>query len=69
MPLIDEVRAICARLAPHGWGALLSKHGLDVAKADLRAELDRALSAIDRTVPGFEDFAFEGRRGLWRSAR
>lgn len=64
MPLIDEVRAICARLAPHGWGVLLSKHGLDVTKADLRAELDRKLSAIDRTVPGFEDFAFEGRRGI-----
>ena len=64
MSLIEEVRAICARLAPQGWGALLDRHGLDITKADLRAELDRELPAIDRTAPGFEDFAFEGRRGI-----
>lgn len=63
MALIDEVRAVCNRLAPEGWGALLNKHGLDITRADLRAELDRELT-IDRNVPGFEDFAFEGRRGI-----
>jgi hypothetical protein len=36
---------------------------LDLAAADLQAELDRPLP-IDRDVPGFEDFAAEGVRGI-----
>lgn len=34
MALIDEVKAICNRLANHGWKKLLLKHGLDITKDD-----------------------------------
>lgn len=64
MPLINDVNGICTRLAPLGWGTLLLKHGLDITNADLAAELVRPLPAIDRSVPGFEDFASEGMRGI-----
>src|SRR5580704_17140838 len=37
--------------------------GLDIGKADLAAELARKL-AIDRSVPGFEDFSLAGTRGI-----
>lgn len=37
MALIDKVKQVCARLAPHGWGGLLAQHGLDVTAADPRA--------------------------------
>jgi hypothetical protein len=64
MALIEEVRAVCRRLEPHGWGELLAKHGLDIAADDLEGELLTELPSIDRRIPGFEDFAFEGRRGI-----
>jgi hypothetical protein len=64
MALLDEVRAVCGRLAPLGWADLLAAHGLDIEAADLGAELARPLTAIDRDVPGFEDFAAEGIRGV-----
>jgi hypothetical protein len=64
MALLDEVRAVCGRLAPHGWADLLAAHGLDIEAADLGAELARPLTGIDRDVPGFEDFAAEGIRGV-----
>ncbi len=70
MALIDDVRKICDRLAPHGWHELLLKHGLDITATDLAQELDKDLSragnggGIDRTIPGFEDFAQEGVRGI-----
>jgi hypothetical protein len=64
MALLDEVRAVCGRLAPHGWAALLAAHGLDIEAADLGAELARPLTGIDRDLPGFEDFAAEGIRGV-----
>jgi len=35
MALIDDVKQICDRLAPLGWGALLQWHGLNIAAADL----------------------------------
>jgi len=66
MPLIDAVRAIISRLAPHGWKELMERHGLHLDAADLAAELRRPLvnvgggSTIDRTVPGFEDFSPNG---------
>lgn len=63
-PLITRSEALCRRLAPHGWGDLLARHGLDIGASDLRGELLRDLPHIDRTVPGFEDFAAEGRRGI-----
>jgi hypothetical protein len=62
-PLLDTVAAACARLAPAGWRDLLLEHGLDVAAADLRAELLKPL-AIRRALPGFEDFAGEGTRAI-----
>ncbi len=63
MVQIDEVKAACARLAGMGWRSLLKQHGLDIGKADLAAELARKL-AIDRSVPGFEDFSLAGTRGI-----
>jgi hypothetical protein len=63
MAQIDEVKAACARLAGMGWQSLLKLHDLDIAKADLAAELAREL-AIDRNNPGFEDFTLAGKRGV-----
>jgi hypothetical protein len=51
-------------LAPEGWDHLLRHHGLDLRAKELRAELLRPLSTIDRTAPGFEDFAAEGERAI-----
>jgi hypothetical protein len=64
MALIDEVEKVCKRLGPKGWAKLLKKHDdLDITKRDLAAELDRVID-VDRRVPGFEDFALEGKRGV-----
>jgi hypothetical protein len=63
MMLIDAVKSACARLAPLGWAALLRRHDLDITRVDLAAELQREL-AVDRSVPGFEDFALTGVRGI-----
>jgi hypothetical protein len=62
--LIDDVKKACGRLGPRGWSALLQKHGLDIGKDNLGAELARSLPTVDRTVAGFEDFAAEGTRGI-----
>jgi len=62
--LIDTVAAACTRLAAAGWGALLEAHGLDITAGDLRGALLAPLPRIDRTMPGFEDFAAEGARGI-----
>ncbi len=64
MALIDSVRDALERLAGHGWSELLARHGLDLDAPDLRAELLRELPTIDRELPGFEDFAAEGKRGI-----
>jgi len=64
MALIDQVKEICDRLAPVGWGNLLLRHGLDLTAADLKQELSQPLSRIDRSLPGFEDFSREGIRGI-----
>ena len=64
MALIDDVRSALARLASDGWQDLLSAHGLDITAQDLVAEMRRELTGIDRSIPGFEDFALEGRRGI-----
>jgi len=61
--LLDPVRAACARLAGHGWRQLLLVHGLDLEAADLEKELTRPID-VDRTTPGFEDFSWEGTRGI-----
>lgn len=64
MALIDDVKRICQRLAPHGWRDLLLQHGLDITADNLKRELLKELSHIDREIEGFEDFAFEGKRGI-----
>ena len=64
MPLIDEVKQVCDRLAPHGWRDLLLEHGLDITATDLKQELTKELLSINRDLEGFEDFAFQGRRGI-----
>ena len=38
MALIDDVGAICDRLAPKGWGKLMAAHGLDLRAGDLAEE-------------------------------
>lgn len=65
MPLIDDLHSVLGNLAPKGWAALFDKHGLDitVSKAKLAEELIRPLT-IDRTLPGFEEFALDGVRGV-----
>lgn len=62
--LIDQVRAVCQRLADAGWADLFKLHGLDIAPDDLATELARPLDGIDRRQPGFEDFALEANRGV-----
>lgn len=64
MALIDEVKKICTRLAPHGWRDLLLQHGLDITASDLQKELAKDLPRINREIDGFEDFAIEGKRGI-----
>ena len=66
MALIDDVKAICARLANAGWRELLLKHGLDIrqsSSANLKAALEQQLT-IDRSVPGFEDFVSDTAQGI-----
>ena len=67
MSLIDGVTGVCRRLQSHGWRDLLlevSGGELDIAADDLADQLAKTLQQIDRSVPGFEDFAEEGRRGI-----
>ncbi|PNK24785.1 hypothetical protein CBR59_28540 [Bacillus thuringiensis] len=61
--LREQVKQICARLAPHGWGDLFWKHNLDITSSNLEEELQKDLD-IDRTIKGFEDFSLEGKRGI-----
>jgi len=69
MALIDDVKAICDRLAPLDWrNALLNLTNgqLDIQKptsAALRTELTKTLTAIDRTAVGFTDFSLTGCKG------
>lgn len=65
MALIDSVKNILDDLADKGWKEVFEAHGLDITAADLKAELLRDISVtINREFPGFEDFAFEGGRGI-----
>lgn len=63
MPLIDDVKQICDReLLKAAAGG-----GLDIQKASaaaLRQELIKNLPGIDRAVPGFEDFAMNGKQAI-----
>ena len=65
--LIDGVSRACRRLAPLGWQQLLldvTDGSLDIGSGDLGAELAKPLPRIDRTVPGFGDFAAAGKRAI-----
>ena len=65
--LIEAVAAACRRLAPMGWRDLMrraSGGALDIAAADLAAELAKPLPSIDRRVGGFGEFAADGARGV-----
>jgi hypothetical protein len=70
MALIDEVKALCDRLAPLGWRDLLLKvtgGQLDIVKptsAALKTELTKTLTTIDRTVTGFTDFSLSGTKAI-----
>lgn len=66
-PLIDSVSAACRRLAPLGWRQLLmdaTGNELDIGAADLRGQLVKTLTKIDRTFPGFGDFDVAGTRAI-----
>lgn len=64
MTLIDDVQSACRRLAPEGWAGLLAQYGLDITAPNLAEELARELPNVRRDLPGFEDFAMEGRRAI-----
>jgi hypothetical protein len=70
MARIDDIKSLCDRLAPLGWGALLqsvTRNKLDIAQstsAALQRELTRNLGEIDRTLTGFEDFAAKGNKAI-----
>src|SRR5262249_46600704 len=63
MGLIDDVRAVCRRLADTGWRDAFGMHGLNVEAADLAAELARPL-AIQRGAPGLSDLAPNATRAI-----
>ncbi len=69
MALIDDIKAICDRLAPLGWRALVkavTNDELDIQQttaAKLQDALTKELSPIQRRF-GFEDFHPNGRRGI-----
>lgn len=52
-------------LAPKGWEQIFARHGLNICVPfdELEVELGRTLR-IDRTIPGFEDFALGGYRAI-----
>lgn len=60
---LNQLTTALDRLKPV-WGPYLKKtQGLDLDAPDLAAELNRTLN-IDRNVPGFEDFAPQGTKGV-----
>ncbi len=62
MSLIDDVKALCDRLAPRGWRDLLlsvTANGLDISQANaasLAAALIQPIGTINRGHAGFDDF-------------
>lgn len=65
--LANQVVAACRRLAPHGWRGLflkLTAGTLDLTAPDLASRLLQSLPQIDRSLPGFEDFADAGHRAI-----
>lgn len=70
MPIIDDVKAVCDRLATRGWQQLLlnvTNNALDIkqsSKAKLKAVLTKPLASIDRSAVGFEDFHPVANQGI-----
>ena len=72
MPLIDQVKASCDRLASLGWRDLLlavSAGQLDIsapnsAQLGDRLTMDLDLKKFMLTQPGFEDFATNGQQAV-----
>jgi hypothetical protein len=70
MALINDVKALCNRLGPLGWRDLflaVTKNTLDISQptaAKLRTALTAPIPAIDRTLPGFEDFHPAGAKAI-----
>ncbi|MGF1515827.1 MAG: hypothetical protein ACFB5Z_19300 [Elainellaceae cyanobacterium] len=66
MPLITDVKQICDRLAGAGWRALMLQQGIDIQQPSAQAladALDKPV-AVDRRIPGFEDFIDDTARGI-----
>lgn len=64
MALIDDVKDILEKLAPHGWNELFKAHGLDISAQDLEKEILEKPLLINRNLKGFKDFAREGEFGV-----
>ncbi len=62
--LVEQAKSIMSKLSTYGWDKVFSQHGLNILAVDLSAELLRPLSGIDRSCPGFEDYAIKGVRGV-----
>ncbi len=62
--LIEQATEILTRLASCGWDKVFIQHGLNIQADNLKSELLRTLTHIDRSCPGFEDFAINGTRGI-----
>lgn len=66
-PLSAGVTAVCRRLAPLGWRDLVldvTGGQLDLLADNLEQELQKPLTKVDRTCPGFGDFAWHGTRAI-----
>src|SRR5438874_6399355 len=64
---IDQVASVWKRLMKHGWRDLFLAHGLDIGPVSgrqLAKLLHQPLARLNRKIPGFEDFAANGRRGI-----
>ena len=64
--LIVQLKALCRRLAPLGWQSMMlavTGGALDITAPDLARELAKPV-VVDRTYPGFGDFALAGNRGI-----
>ena len=64
--LLSQLEALCGNLSKNGWRSVFAAHGLDISKRgrELQSELHRELPGIERSYPGFEDFALEAIRAI-----
>lgn len=67
VPLLDAVSAVCHRLGAAGWREMLldvTGGEFDMLAGDMKAELAKPLSKLNRECPGFGDFAASGNRAI-----